>query len=154
LNWLGTLWSGCLFLTTQIFFIIGFLFSFCFGGFSGIILSNCIIDTLLHDTYFVVGHFHFVLSLGAVYTIFSSFYHYYSLFFNDWYINELLGRMFFVLFFCSNNLLFFSLHVLGSLGFPRRVFDYSLYYFRFHWLNSLGSIILVLSLFLFLLSLL
>ena len=76
LNWFATLWSGCFFLITPLFFIIGFLFSFSFGGFTGLILANCIIDTLLHDSYFVVGHFHYVLSLGAVYTFFAAFYNY------------------------------------------------------------------------------
>jgi len=77
LNWLCTIWSNCLFLITPIFFIIGFLVSFIIGGFTGLILANNIIDIILHDSYFVVAHFHYILSLSVVYCIFASFYNYY-----------------------------------------------------------------------------
>ena len=98
-NWLATLWTGCFYLATPLLFIIGFLFSFSFGGFTGIILANCIIDSLLHDTYFIVGHFHYVLSLGAVYTIFAAFYTYFNYFSSHFYTNEFLGRLHFSFFF-------------------------------------------------------
>ena len=110
------------FLITPLFFIIGFLFSFSFGGFTGIILANCIIDTLLHDSYFVVGHFHYVLSLGAVYSIFASIYNYLPLLL-DYVYNDFIGRIHFCLFFISSNLIFYSMHSQGILGFPRRIFD-------------------------------
>ena len=112
--------------------MIGFIISFYFGGFTGIILSNCIIDILLHDSYFVVGHFHYVLSLGAVYTFFSSFYNYYIYFTSYLLINELLARIHFSFLFISSNLIFFSMHSLGIIGFPRRIFDYSIIFFRYH----------------------
>ena len=168
LNWLLTLWSNLYYLITPIFFILGFLLSFSFGGFTGLILANSIIDLILHDSYFVVGHFHYVLSLGAVYTIYSAFYTYslfllnfsyihsnsnYVLFsissygFNDW-----VGRLSFISFFISSNLLFFPLHSLGILGFPRRVFDYLIIFYRFNWLSSLSIIGIGCSLVLFLLS--
>ena len=70
-----------------------FLFSFSFGGFTGIILANCIIDTILHDSYFVIGHFHYVLSLGAVYTIFASIYNYYVMLSSYFYYNDFIGRI-------------------------------------------------------------
>ena len=149
LNWLATIWSGSFWLTTSLFFIIGFLFSFSFGGFTGIILANCIIDTLLHDSYFVVAHFHYVLSLGAVYTIFSSIYNYFIMFSSYFYYNDLIGRLHFILFFISSNLIFFSMHSQGILGFPRRIFDYSIIYFKFNWFNSYGLIAIVLSMILF-----
>ena len=121
----------CLFNYTFIFYN-RFLFSFSFGGFTGLILANCIIDTLLHDTYFVIGHFHFVLSLGAVYTIFAGFYTYFNYFSSYFYVNEFLSILHFNIFFLSSNLIFLSMHSLGLMGLPRRVFDYHIIYFRFH----------------------
>jgi len=149
LNWLLTLWSNLYYLVTPMFFILGFLLSFSFGGFTGLILANSIIDLILHDSYFVVGHFHYVLSLGAVYTIFAAFYTY-SLFLlnfnyslhssslaplfslNSYGFNDFTGRLAYVSFFISSNLLFFPMHSLGIFGFPRRIFDYSVIFYRFH----------------------
>jgi len=70
-NWLSTIWSGCFYVSTSLLFIVAFLYMFTFGGLTGLILANCIIDTLIHDTYFVVGHFHYVLSIGSVFGIIS-----------------------------------------------------------------------------------
>ena len=145
LNWLATLWSGSYYLITPLFFIIGFLFSFSFGGFTGIILANCIIDTLLHDSYFVIGHFHYVLSLGAVYTIFASIYNYWIMLSSYFYYNDFIGRIHFILFFISSNLIFFSMHSQGILGFPRRIFDYSVIYFKFNYFSSFGLILIILA---------
>lgn len=161
LNWLLTLWSNLYYLITPIFFILGFLLSFSFGGFTGLILANSIIDLILHDSYFVVGHFHYVLSLGAVYTIYSAFYTY-SLFLlgfpyiqsastsnssshnnssmnsyvplsvSSYGFNDVIGRLSFISFFISSNLLFFPMHSVGILGFPRRVFDYMVVFYRFN----------------------
>ena len=150
LNWFATLWSGCFFLITPLFFIIGFLFSFSFGGFTGLILANCIIDTLLHDSYFVVGHFHYVLSLGAVYTFFAAFYNYWIFFCSYLSFNDFLGRIHFSLFFIASNLIFFSMHSLGIFGFARRIFDYPVIFFRYHWSNSFGMYGVALSMFFFL----
>ena len=150
LNWFATLWSGCFFLITPLFFIIGFLFSFTFGGFTGLILANCIIDTLLHDSYFVVGHFHYVLSLGAVYTFFAAFYNYWIFFCSYFSFNDFLGRIHFSLFFIASNLIFFSMHSLGIFGFARRIFDYPVIFFRYHWSNSFGMYGVALSMFFFL----
>jgi cytochrome c oxidase subunit 1 len=145
------MWSNILFLITPLFFIIGFLLSFSFGGFTGLILANNIVDIILHDSYFVVAHFHYVLSLGAVYSIFCSFYNYY-LFFTPFIFNDFLGRLSFISFFISSNLLFFPMHSLGILGFPRRVFDLNIFFFRFNFINSFSLIGILFSLVLFLLS--
>ena len=150
LNWFSTLWSSILFKIAIILFIIGFLLSFNFGGFTGLILSNCIIDILLHDSYFVVGHFHYILSLGAIYTFFSSFYNYSLLF--TFYFNEFLSRIHFSFFFISSNLIFFSMHSLGIFAFPRRIFDYPLIFLRYHWINSFGILGTLLSILCFILS--
>ena len=80
LNWLATMWSSRFSLITPLYFIIGFLFSFTFGGFTGPIPSNSIIDTILHDSYFIIGHPHYVPSLGAIYTISAAFYTYWIFF--------------------------------------------------------------------------
>jgi heme/copper-type cytochrome/quinol oxidase subunit 1 len=153
------------YLITPLFFILGFLLSFSFGGFTGLILANSIIDLILHDSYFVVGHFHYVLSLGAVYAIFASFYTYSLFLLNFSYnnyeqihannnnsqsnnsiihspyllfsissiaFNDFIGRLAYISFFISSNLLFFPMHSLGIFGFPRRIFDYSINFYRFH----------------------
>ena len=153
LNWLGTIWSGSSWLITPLLFIIGFLFSFSFGGFTGIILANCIIDTILHDSYFVVGHFHYVLSLGAVYTIVASIYNYYLMISSYNYFNEVVGRIHFSIFFISSNMIFFTMHSQGILGLPRRLFDYSILYFKFNYFNSFSLIGITLSFILFIISL-
>ena len=152
LNWFVTLWSGCFFLISSVFFIIGFLLSFSFGGFTGLILSNCMIDTLLHDSYFVVGHFHYVLSLGAVYTLFSAIYNYILFFSSYLCFNEYLGRIHFGVFFLSSNIIFFSMHALGIFGFPRRIFDYPVMFFRYHWMNSFGTVGVLLSILCFIMA--
>jgi len=151
-NWLSTIWSSCLYFSIPILFINGFLFSFTFGGFTGVILANCLIDSLLHDSYFVVGHFHYVLSLGAVYAIFASFYNYFTLFSSYFVLIDLLGRISFILFFLSSNIIFFSMHSLGLLGCSRRIFDYQLSFFRFHWFISFGFYGVLLSFAFFILS--
>jgi len=111
--------------------IIGFLSSFTFGGFTGLITASCIIDNSLHDTYFIIGHFHHISSLGAVYTIFASFYNYINPLTTITY-NELLGRLHYTFFSISPNLLFLSMHVLGINSCPRRIFDYPILYIRFN----------------------
>ena len=152
-NWFVTLWSGCFFSITPLFFVVGFLFPFPFGGFTGVILANCIIDTILHDTYFVVGHFHYVLSLGAVYTFFGAFYNYWIPIGNNASYNDILGRIHFSISSISSNLIFFTMHSLGILGFPRRILDYPVIYIRFHWLNGFGLVGIAISLFTFICSL-
>ena len=148
---MNTLYASSVYLITPLFFVIGFLFSFSFGGVTGLILANSYIDTLLHDSYFVVGHFHYVLSLGAVYSVFASFYAYFALF--DILIIEMIGRLTFITFFISSNLIFFNMHSLGLLGMPRRIFDYRLSFLRYNWSSSFGIIGVLITLLLFLSSL-
>ena len=144
LNWLGTIWSNCLFLTTPLFFILGFLLSFTFGGLTGIILANCMVDVMLHDSYFVVGHFHYVLSLGAVYSLFAAFYHYFVLF-SSILCSEFIGRLHFNMLFISTNLIFLPMHSLGLNGFPRRVFDWAITFSRYQWTSTIGIIGIITS---------
>lgn len=148
LNWLATIWSSCFSSITPLYLIIGFLFSFSFEGFTGLISANSIIDIILHDSYFIIGHSHYVLSLGAVYSIFGSFYTYWIFLINSS-IVDILGKIQFISFSISSNLIFLAMHSLGIIGFPRRIFDYSIIYYRFHWTNSFGLIGVVLSVILF-----
>ncbi len=152
-NWMATAWSGIGFLSSAMLWVYGFLFHFSFGGFTGLILANIIIDVLLHDSYFVVSHFHYVLSLGAVYTIYAAFYNYWVLFSSYYFFYDFLGRIHFIYFFISSNLVFFSMHSLGLYGFPRRIFDYYIVYFRFNWLASFGLIGIICSFIYFIINL-
>jgi heme/copper-type cytochrome/quinol oxidase subunit 1 len=135
-----------------LFFVVGFLFSFSFGGFTGLIIASCIIDSLLHDTYFVVGHFHYVLSLGAVYSIFAGTYSYTNLLMLCSY-NETLGRVHYTVFFLSSNLVFLCMHTIGINSLPRRIFDYPIVFARLHWFSSFGLAGIVLSFFIFIFAL-
>ena len=139
LNWLATIWSSCFSSITPLYFIIGFPFSSTFGGFTGPILANSIIDTILHDSYFIIGHLHYVLSLGAIYTISAAFYTYW-VFFTTISFSDYLGRIHSSSFFISSNSISFTMHSLGIIGFPRRIYDYSMIFFKFQWFNSLGLI--------------
>ena len=145
LNRIATLWSGSFYLITPLSFIIGFLFSFSFGGFTGPIPANSIIDTPLHDPYFVIGHSHYALSPGAVYTIFAAFYNYRIPLSSYFSLNDFLGRCHYFTSSLSPNLISFPMHSLGINGFPRRIFDYPIIYFKFHWFNTFGLLGVTLS---------
>jgi len=144
-NWLSSIWAGVLYVSVALLFIVGFLACFTFGGFSGLILSNCTVDRCLHDTFFVVGHFHYVLSLGAVYTVIASLYHVLPQLLSL-HANDHLGRAHFAVFFMSSNCLFLGMHTMGLLGMPRRVNDYSATLHRHHSLSATSSVGLLVSL--------
>lgn len=122
-RWVATIWGGSIMITTSILFTIGFFFLFTLGGLTGLILSNAGINFAMHDTYYVVAHFHYVLSMGAVFAIFAGFYYWRPKILGFLY-PEILGRIHFVLTFVGVNLTFFPQHFLGLAGIPRRIPDY------------------------------
>ena len=122
-RWVATMWGGSIMITTSMLFTIGFFFLFTLGGLTGLMLSNAGINFAMHDTYYVVAHFHYVLSMGAVFAIFAGFYYWRPKILGFLY-PEILGRIHFVLTFVGVNLTFFPQHFLGLAGIPRRIPDY------------------------------
>jgi cytochrome c oxidase subunit 1 len=122
--WLATLWSGRIRFTTPLLYALGFIAIFVLGGLSGVMLSSVPIDLQVHDTFFVVAHFHYVLIGGAVFPLFGAL-HYWFPKWSGRRLGEGLGKLGFGLLFVGFNLTFFPMHVLGLRGMPRRIYTYS-----------------------------
>ena len=122
-SWIATMWGGSLSFKTPMVWALGFIFMFTVGGVTGVLLANGGIDNYFQDTYYVVAHFHYVLSLGAVFSLFAGFYYWFPKMSGRMY-NELLGQLHFWVFFIGVNVLFFPMHFLGLQGMPRRYPDY------------------------------
>jgi len=147
-SWIGTIWGGSVELVTPMLFAIGFIALFTFGGLTGVVLANSGINAVMHDTYFVVGHFHFVLSMGAVFAIFAGWYYWIGKMTNKPY-PEILGQLHFCLFFLGVNITFIPMHFLGLAGLPRRIPDYPDAYAEWNLIASFGSYLSAISIILF-----
>jgi cytochrome c oxidase subunit 1 len=150
-SWVATMWGGKMSFETPMLWALGFIFMFTVGGVTGILLSNAGVDTYMHDTYYVVAHFHYVLSLGAVFGLFAGFYYWFGKMWGRNY-NEVLGKLHFWVFFLGVNVLFFPMHFLGQDGMPRRIPDYPEAYAYWNQIASWGYAIMLAGMAIFFLN--
>ncbi len=147
-SWIATMWGGSLSFKTPMMWSLGFIFMFTVGGVTGVLLANGGIDNYMHDTYYVVAHFHYVLSLGAVFSLFAGFTYWFAKM-SGRHLSETLGQIHFWLFFIGVNVVFFPQHFLGLQGMPRRYPDYPDAFAYWNHVSSIGYLIMAASMVVF-----
>jgi cytochrome c oxidase subunit I len=147
-SWIATMWGGSISFKTPMMWSLGFIFMFTVGGVTGVLLANGGIDDYMHDGYYVVAHFHYVLSLGAVFSLFAGFTYWFAKM-SGRHLSETLGQLHFWIFFIGVNVIFFPQHFLGLQGMPRRMPDYPDAQAYWNHVSSLGYVIMAFSMIIF-----
>jgi cytochrome c oxidase subunit 1 len=147
-SWIATMWGGSIKMDTPMLFAVGFILTFTMGGVTGVVLANPGIDVVVHNTYYVVAHFHYVMAMAAAYAIFAGIYYWIGKMSGRQY-PEIWGRVHFWSFFVGTNILFFPMHFLGNQGMPRRYPDYPDAFAGWHLVASIGGAISWISFFIF-----
>jgi cytochrome c oxidase subunit I len=147
-SWIATMWGGSISFRAPMWWAIGFIFVFTLGGVTGVVLANASADRQLHETYYVVAHFHYTMSLGAVFGVFAGFYYWFPKMTGYMY-NETLSKLHFVTLFIGINLVFFPQHFLGLAGMPRRYIDYPDAFALWNYWSSVGAAIAAVSVLVF-----
>ncbi|PCJ04029.1 MAG: cytochrome c oxidase subunit I [Rhodobacteraceae bacterium] len=147
-SWIATMWGGSIEFKAPMMFAFGFLFLFTVGGVTGVVLSQAAVDRVYHDTYYIVAHFHYVMSLGAVFAIFAGVYFYFGKMTGRQY-SEKFAHLHFWMFFIGANVTFFPQHFLGRQGMPRRYIDYPEAFAYWNYVSSMGAFLSFASFILF-----
>lgn len=151
-NWVATLWRGSITLSTPMLFALASIFLFSIGGFTGLVLGAISVDVHLHDTYFVVAHFHYVILGGILSMFFAALHYWFPKMFNRMY-NQKVAKFAVLLYFIGVNVLYFPMFIMGYLGMPRRYYDYLPEFQTYHVISTIGSWVLISSILIFLINL-